>query len=63
VLEPDYFNMGLTLADLNDEGTVTEIREELMPLTIVGKMQSMNSTKERYRNGISREYRAFTGLK
>jgi len=55
--------MGLTLADLNDEGTVTEIREELMPLTIVGKMQSMNSTKERYRNGISREYRAFTGLK
>jgi len=31
--------MGLTMADLNDEGAIPEIREELMALVIVGQIQ------------------------
>ena len=39
--EPDFFKMGLTMADLNDEGTIPKIREELMALVIAGQIESM----------------------
>jgi len=30
--EPEFLKMGLTMADLNDEGIIREIREELVAL-------------------------------